>query len=154
VSLNNTAAVTAKQLGLSTRQLSRLVEMGMPRVGAGRKARFGPEALQWHREYLARQGATGRSVSALARAQARKLTVDADRSALKLERERGKLLDADRVLEVTENAFSNVRVRMRGLAKSMAPILAANSHPAEVERMLLDAVDGALESLSTDVLKG
>jgi hypothetical protein len=63
----------------------------------------------------------------------------------------GKLVETDAVLEAAENAFATVRVRVRGLAKSLSPILAITNKPVECERLLLDAIDTALEGLSTDV---
>jgi hypothetical protein len=78
-------------------------------------------------------------------------TYKAKTTKLEYERMTGKLVEADKVMEAAEKAFSNCRVRLRGLARSMAPILAANIHPSEIEKMLGDAIDGALEGLSTDV---
>jgi hypothetical protein len=80
-------------------------------------------------------------------------TYRAKKEKLEYERLTGKLVEADKVLEATEKAFSNVRVCLRGLAKSLAPLLAANNHPPEIEKLLADAIDGALEGLSTDVFR-
>ncbi len=63
----------------------------------------------------------------------------------------GKLLDADCVLETAEKAFTNARVRLRALPRSLSPILAGMSQPAEIETTLLEAIDAALEVLSKDV---
>src|SRR4051812_3805026 len=47
--MTRTATVTADMLKISTRQLSRYVEQGMPRVGSGRNVRyFFPDALRWY----------------------------------------------------------------------------------------------------------
>jgi len=80
-------------------------------------------------------------------------TYRAKKEKLEYERMTEKLVEVDKVMQVAETMFSTVRVRLRGLARSMAPILAANSHPAEVERMLADAIDAALEELSTEKIK-
>jgi hypothetical protein len=78
-------------------------------------------------------------------------TYKAKLQRLEFELKTGKLLQADKVLESAEKAFSTVRVRMRGLAKSMAPILAAQNRPGEIEKILSEAIDGALEGLSQKV---
>lgn len=65
----------------------------------------------------------------------------------------GVLVEVDKVQAAAEKAFSTVRQRMRSLGKSLAPILASQSQPAAVEKILSEAIDSALESLSTDVFK-
>lgn len=79
-------------------------------------------------------------------------TYRAKRERILYERLTGKLLDADKVLHVAEQAFTNVRVRLRALPRSLAPVLATmGNRPADIESTLMDAIDGALESLSEDV---
>lgn len=80
-------------------------------------------------------------------------TYKAKREKLLYEQLQGKLVDGDLVLEKASNAFQNCRVRMRGLAKSMAPILASHTSPAEIEKIMADAIEGALTVLSDDVFK-
>ena len=70
---------------------------------------------------------------------------------LEFARESGKVLDADKVLQLTAGAFSNCRTRLRGMGKSLAPLLQHRS-VGEIEKLLNDAIDGALEALSANVL--
>ena len=72
---------------------------------------------------------------------------------LEYERQSGKLVDGDVVLEKVTAAFANVRVRMRGLAKSLAPVVTAQSSVAVTEKLLSAAIDSALLGLSDDVLQ-
>ena len=70
---------------------------------------------------------------------------------LEFARESGKVLDADKVLQLTAGAFSNCRTRLRGMGKSLAPLL-QHRNVGEIEKLLNDAIDGALETLSANVL--
>ncbi len=72
---------------------------------------------------------------------------------LEYERQSGKLVDGDVVLEKVTAAFANVRVRMRGLAMSLAPVVTAQSSVAVTEKLLSAAIDSALLGLSDDVLQ-
>lgn len=69
------------------------------------------------------------------------------------EQMQGKLVDGDKILEAANNAFANCRVRMRGLARSLAPILANHTSAAECEKILANGIEGALTVLSDDVFK-
>jgi hypothetical protein len=64
----------------------------------------------------------------------------------------GKLVDIDEVVEATARAFTNVRVRMRSIPRSLAGVLAGiGNHPAEIEKALSEAIDDALNALAADV---
>jgi hypothetical protein len=84
-------------------------------------------------------------------ARTRREIIAAEREQLLLDQLKGTLVNADRIVELTTMAFSNVRVRMRSLARSLPPVLAGRSL-GEAEAIIQQAVDGALNSLSTDCL--
>jgi hypothetical protein len=70
---------------------------------------------------------------------------------LEFERASGKLLDADTMLDKLTVAFSNVRVRLGALPRSLAPVLVNQPLTGTVERILSQAIDNALLVLSTDI---
>jgi len=80
-------------------------------------------------------------------------TYRAKNEKLAYERLTGKLVEVGRVFDAAQKAFRNVRIRMRSLPKSLAPVLAVNNSAADIERVLLDAIDDALEGLATDIFK-
>ena len=84
-------------------------------------------------------------------ARTQREVIAAAREQILLNQLKGTLVNADRILELTTMAFSNVRVRMRSLARSLPPVLAGRSL-GEAEAIIQQAVDGALNSLSTDCL--
>jgi hypothetical protein len=67
------------------------------------------------------------------------------------EQMRGDVVDANLVLEQATAAFSNCRTRLLALPRSLAPVLAAQSSVATVERILADGITGALITLSIDI---
>jgi hypothetical protein len=145
----------AKRRGVSQPYISQLVKRGiLPTLLGGRldpaacdiaMAKIRPRVRSWSG---AKSSPTQNSYL-----EARAVSEHYKARLLKLEYEtmQGKLLDADRVLELTTSAFANCRTRLRALPKSLAPLV-QNRSLGEVERILSDAVDGALTALSTDVL--
>ena len=78
-------------------------------------------------------------------------TYRAKTAKIEYEKLAGKLVDAEKVVAVAEMCFSNVRNRLRGIPKTIAPLLLNKSNPAEVEEVMLRAIDAVLTSLSADV---
>ncbi len=138
----------AELLGLSTRQIDRYIEKGMPREGSGRKARFGPAAFEWHRQYEARQNQAGKEAGSLTEEQARKTKIDADRAELKLRKEQGLLIPADLVQQAQEQINSNIRGRLLMLPSKMAARIHGIEDMATIQTLLYDEVWTALDELS------
>lgn len=95
----------AKACNLTPRRIRQLVQEGMPRAGHGRYE-LG-ECLSWYIRYLQqiveRRGTPEQSGARLAMAEAdmRKLTADAEMAEIKVRRLRGELIsDADAVAEI------------------------------------------------------
>jgi hypothetical protein len=161
--------LTKRQLAdhwrVDLRTITRYVAAGLPHKGSRRTLRFNLETAEgWRAGTVAPHmprvtskpapapvTASGASVDPYRQARTVNETYKARTAKLEYERLTGKMVEGDKIMEAAEKAFVNARVRLRGLAKSMAPILAANIHPAEVEKMLADAIDGALEGLSRNV---
>lgn len=73
---------------------------------------------------------------------------------LEYDRRTGKLVESEKVKEVAENAFKNVRDRFLMLPRSLSAVLAACSKPSEAEKILTDAIYNSLQGLSTDIFRG
>ncbi|MFL6437472.1 MAG: hypothetical protein ACJ71Q_07830 [Terriglobales bacterium] len=73
---------------------------------------------------------------------------------LEYDRRTGKLVESEKVKEVAENAFKNVRDRLLILPRTLSAVLAGTSKASEAEQILTDAIFNALEGLSTDVFVG
>jgi hypothetical protein len=62
------------------------------------------------------------------------------------------LLPAAEVLEAERRKNANIRLRFRGLARVLAPLMARTGSAAECERLLLEEIDHHLEELARDPL--
>lgn len=139
-----TKELAAEFLGISRRQIDRYIEKGMPRVGAGRKVRFGPTAFAWHREYLAQEKGVGKEVGKLQEEMARKTQIEADRAQLKLLKEQGELVQVSTVRQKLEQINSIIKTKLLGLPTKMAPTLAmkpTNQIKAKMESQILEVLE-------------
>lgn len=92
-------------------------------------------------------GANDRLLSSYAAARAIRESYQAKREKLAYERDVGKLVDADEVRAATFKAARSARDRMLGIPARLAPVLAAVSDPAEVQRLLEEAITQACAEL-------
>ena len=148
-----TNAAYAKSRAISAQYIGRLVKNGtIPVLHDGSIDPAAADAARASRVRL-RMKATPQAGHGEGYWQARTAREVFSAKLLQLEyaRETGKLLDADKTLELVTSAFANCRIRLRSLPKSLAAVL-ANRTPAEVEAILCIAIDGALVTLSNDVL--
>jgi hypothetical protein len=98
-------------------------------------------------------GAKQNSATAtLTKARAADAGYQAELRKLELGLRTGELVPAKEVLEAERRKNANVRLRFRSLARSMAPVMARTSTPAECERILLDEIDHRLDELAEDPL--
>jgi hypothetical protein len=110
-----------------------------------------PESRNWS-EPVRREQSPG-SVSFLQARTARE-QIKAKLDKLEYDRRTGKLVESEKVKEVAENAFKNVRDRLLILPRSLSAVLAGTSKASEAEQILTDAIFNALQGLSTDVFVG
>jgi len=150
----------ARRKGWSSPYVNKLVQQGkIPTVGGKIDPRKADAALKVNRggkidnppSQVPAQPAG--QISPFVQARTVHETYRAKSAKLEYEQLNRKLVDSDRVIEVAEKAFANVRVRLRAIPKSLAGVLPANQNAAEIERMLSDAIDAALGSLATDVFR-
>jgi hypothetical protein len=71
---------------------------------------------------------------------------------LELDQKLGNLLPLAEVRLAHRRVYANVRLRLRGLARTLAPVMARTMTPAECEHLLLEEIDHQLEELSQDPL--
>jgi hypothetical protein len=62
------------------------------------------------------------------------------------------LLPAAEVLDAERRKNANIRLRFRGLARVLAPLMARTASAADCERLLLEEIDHQLEELARDPL--
>lgn len=71
---------------------------------------------------------------------------------LELKERTQELLPAAEVLEAERRKNSNIRLRFRGMARTLAPVMARTAAAADCERLLLEEIDHQLEDLARDPL--
>jgi hypothetical protein len=69
---------------------------------------------------------------------------------LEYERAVGSLLPRDQVLQAERHKNTHLRALLRGMPRSLAPMLAQLTAPADVERVLLQEIDLMLSRLAGD----
>ena len=88
----------------------------------------------------------------LTAARARKALADAKVAELDAEERASNLLPRSEVIEAQRRQNANVRTRLRRLPRQLAPMLAPITSPAEIERLILEAVDRELAEMAIDPL--
>jgi hypothetical protein len=83
---------------------------------------------------------------------AQKLKAETELKQIELERVRGELLPRAEVKEAQERQNANVKMRIRRLARSVAPQLARITTASEIEQVLLEEIDLVLSELARDPL--
>lgn len=116
-----------------------------------KRPKGGPSLPMGYREDAARDanGASDHIRSGYSQAAAIQKTYQAKREKLAYEKEVGKLVDADEVRAATFKAGRAARDRMLGIPARLAPILAAESNAAEVQRLLEEAINQACVEIAS-----
>lgn len=94
----------------------------------------------------------GSATHSLTDGRAQKVHWEALQAKLEYERTAGGLLPKSEVLEAERRKNSNIRTRIRSMARSLAPLLARSATPAECESLLLAEIDHQLSALAADPL--
>ena len=141
---------TAEFLGVSVRQLHRYTEKGMPRVGSGKRVRYGAAAFAWHRAYLTQQNQTGRAAGTLTQEQARKTQIDADRAQLKLLKEQSELVPIAWVRHKQEEAAAIITQRLLAFAPKMAPLVCGMPKTTAIKARLEAGIHELLNALKAE----
>jgi phage terminase Nu1 subunit (DNA packaging protein) len=133
----------AEILGLTTRQLTNLVEQGMPREVEGRNVWFDlPSAVQWYARKLkedAREGDEGKK-----KLSTRRLELEVQMQEYELAKMQGSVI----VLDYMEQQLSTILQRLRAVSLN-----APGKHaPAMVGLRSIAEAQTRLESLSIDLI--
>lgn len=139
-----TQAAVARALGVTTRQIHRWREMGLPSHGEGRRLRlYLPEVIAWFVEHKTKQ--QGRVD--ISEAKARRQMAEAERAEIKLAQERADLVS----IEVYESELDGMVGRLAAVLKSFpsrwSPQLVGSASPGEVRAMLGRGVRELMDDL-------
>ena len=151
-----TLAGYAASRNLSPQYVGRLRTAGIVIVAANGKVDAAASDRMRSQKIRARMPVTPRQKhgrDSYLEARTRREIVAAEREQVLLDQLRGRLVDSDLVLAAATSAFRNCRQRLRGLARSLPPLLQGRSL-SEIQQILEQAIDAALETLSVDVLSG
>jgi hypothetical protein len=94
----------------------------------------------------------GSATARLTQSRARGEHYKAELARIEFERMSRILIPADEVLKAEQQKNANVRTRFRRLARSVAPLLARLTQPAEIELTLGEEIDRLLRELAADPL--
>lgn len=143
-----TVAQITHLLGVSERSLARYVEQGMPRQGIGKKARYGPEAIEWYVNSKIEEAApvSGEDLD-LKKEQARKTAADADMAELRLRIRRGQVVEVKEVKRLQTAAYSVIRSKILGWPSKVTPQIAVNGNMAKVKGILEQETNELLREL-------
>lgn len=132
-----TIAELCTLLKVSERTLARYVEQGMPRTGVGKKARYGPEAIEWYVNSKIEEAAPVSSDDLDLKAeQARKTAADADMQELRLRIRKGQVVEVKEVKRLQTQAYSVIRSKILGWPSKVTPRIAVNGNMAKVKAIL------------------
>lgn len=136
----------SKLLMLTDRRVQQLVQEGHLPKGERGNYELVP-VVQGYIKYL-RDRAIGADVGEDGDDKARLLKAKADIAQYEAERLSGQSLAREDVDAAVVSAFARVRARMVGLPSKIAPMVAAEDNPAEIEGTIRKAVYDALRELS------
>jgi phage terminase Nu1 subunit (DNA packaging protein) len=137
-------------LGIQIRSADRYLAQGMPRIGVGRAARYGPEAFAWYfAEKLEQSGRNKPSEDAdnLVEAELRRTNADARLKELKADEMEGKLVDIAYVERTQAQINSNVRTRLLALPSKLTPQLVGVNSPPKVKAIIERETNQVCEEL-------
>jgi phage terminase Nu1 subunit (DNA packaging protein) len=142
-----TATESAKLLGVSLRQLSYMVQDGLPRKHSGKKVRYDwGQVCAWKESKSNGQQQT--DDQKLSIQQARKYSVDAERAELKLRKERGDLVSVKDVTRALIQSNAIIRAKLLGIPTKLAPRLSGRHTTVEIKAILQTEIYEVLRELA------
>lgn len=146
----------AKIVGKSTATIGNWQDEGMPsvRTGSGRGGNKinTAAALAWviTREVQRRAPTTGQGPTSIDRERLRLLSEQADAAAIKNAQDRGELIAAEFVQEITMTAVANLAGALAGLPGRLATEVARESDPAACRELIRNEIDRARNQFADD----
>lgn len=109
----------------------------MPRQGVGKKARYGPNSVEWYVQKKIEEAAPESTEDLVLKdEQARKTAADADMAELRLKIRRGQVVEVKEVKRLQTQAYSVIRSKILGWPSKVTPRIAVNGNMAKVKAIL------------------
>jgi len=144
-----TNAECAIRLALSTKQIAREVEAGMPHERDGNKLKFPwPDVRIWRDEHIREMAKAEMRPADKDDARKRREAAEADLAELKLSRERGEVLPVQDFEKLLENAFTRVRARLLAIPPKLGAYGVGHKNARDAQAALEPFVYEAMAELS------
>lgn len=139
----------AERLGLTTRQVKNLADLGMPTVSAGGKLTYPfPECLKWYVEYKVTSAVNACTPGDFEEAKTRKMAAEAELAEMELAQQRGDLVAVVDVGARVAGVLERVRARLVVIPGKLAPRLVGVETAMEARGVLEVAVGEVLAELA------
>lgn len=137
----------AKLFDLTERRVQQLTKEGVIPKSSRGKYELVP-TVKGYINYLKGRASDG-SITNVATERARLIKMQADKLAIELDEEKGRLLDAEKAIKAWDNLISHCRAVLLGIPNRLANQVVAINNAQEVAQILKQAIYEALEELST-----
>lgn len=139
----------AARIDLTTRQVTNLVDEGMPRIVEGNRVYFPwPQALHWYLEWKTRRASATEKDDEQKNLRLRQLEAEVRMAELELARAEGRSYDLDYLEAQLTGALQRLRAKMLNIPGKYAPALVGCRTIAEAQLRLEEIVAEAMASLS------
>ena len=132
--------VFANLVGLSTRRIQQLRELGLPFNGRGRIHLV--EGYQWLLQYQKPE------TENLSEAKLRKLSAEANLRELEVGEAEGRLLERDAIISAVQSSLLKVKTRLLAIPTKLGHALANELNAASVQHVLETEISAALSELA------
>jgi phage terminase Nu1 subunit (DNA packaging protein) len=139
-SIEVSTKVFANLVGLSTRRIQQLRELGLPFNGRGRIHLV--EGYQWLLQYQKPE------TENLSEAKLRKLTAEANLRELEVGEAEGRLLERDAIISAVQSSLLKVKTRLLAIPTKLGHALANELNAASAKNILETEISAALSELS------
>jgi len=146
------ASTIAKLFSITERRVHQLVqERVLPKASRGNYELV--SCVQGYIKYLRERSLGSVDLDEnnpnIANERARLIKMQADKLAMEIDEEKGRLLDADKATRAWDNLIARCRAVLLGIPNKLANQVVAINNPEEVAQLLKKAIYEALEELST-----
>ena len=139
-SIEVSTQVFANLVGLSTRRIQQLRELGLPFNGRGRIHLV--DGYQWLLQYQKPE------TESLQEAKLRKLSAEANLTEIELKETEGQLINRQEIIEAIQKSLLQLRIRLLSIPTKLSPVLAVEANAALTKNILEDEIHKALSELS------
>lgn len=136
----------AAVLGLTTRRVRVLVQLGMPQVKRGRYDLAA--CVQWYVDYRVKAAS---HASRMDNARLRKLKAEAKKKEIEIRIMEEKLIPVDEVVKTWSNITAAMRAKLLAIPTKAAPMILSITTQAEAQELLKSYIYEALDELTDDL---